>query len=193
MLSADSDRDSTRRSHSQRGKTVVPVIHTIGYEAIDLDSFIAALSANGIEQVIDVRELPLSRRKGFSKAAIGAALSKAGIDYVHLKSLGDPKEGRLAARAGRDREFRNIFNKHMKTDEAQRGLALCASLAKARPSVLLCFERCPDCCHRAIIADALRLTYGFDVRHIFALSTSHGRVASRGSGRSRQSRPASRS
>jgi len=173
--------------------SVVPSISTIGYEGIAFESFVAALTANGVLQVIDVRELPLSRRKGFSKTAISLELSNVGIKYVHLKSLGDPKEGRLAARAGRDAEFRKIFSKHMKSKEAQVGLELCAALATSKPSALLCFERCPTCCHRGIVAEALRLNYGFSVQHIYALSTPHGRVDPRGSYRSRQSGSASRS
>ena len=171
----------------------MPVIATIGYEGITLDSFITELINNGIRQVIDVRELPLSRRKGFSKTAISSALSMADIGYVHLKSLGDPKPGRLAARAGRDAEFRRIFGNHMKTDEAQRGLALCAKLAAKKSSALLCFERCPTCCHRAIVAEALRLAYGFRIRHIEMLSASHGRLVSRRSSSTRQGRSAGRS
>lgn len=173
--------------------SVVPVITTIGYEGITLESFIATLMSKGIEQVIDVRELPLSRRKGFSKTAISASLLNAGIEYVHLKSLGDPKPGRLAARAGRDAEFRRIFGNHLKTDEAQLGLAQCAKLAKAKSSALLCFERCPTCCHRAIIADSLRLAYGFSIRHIEMLSAAHGPLTARGSSSTRQGRSASRS
>jgi uncharacterized protein (DUF488 family) len=171
----------------------VQQISTIGYEGISLDTFIAALVSKGIKQVIDVRELPLSRRKGFSKTAISAALLKAGIEYIHLKSLGDPKPGRIAAREGRDAEFRHIFGRHMKTDEAQRGLALCAEHAKTKPSALLCFERCHSCCHRAIVADALRLAYGFRVQHIDTASAPHVSTDRRRSDRSGQGRSASRS
>ena len=62
---------------------------------------IAALQAAGVEQVIDVRAVPLSRKPGFSKNVLAAGLKEAGIDYVHLKALGTPPAGREAARKGR--------------------------------------------------------------------------------------------
>ena len=71
-------------------------IFTIGYEAATMADFLAALTAAGVTRVIDVRALPLSRRPGFSKTPLKNALAEAGIDYVHLKALGTPAEGREA-------------------------------------------------------------------------------------------------
>jgi uncharacterized protein (DUF488 family) len=144
----------------------MPIIATIGYEAVTLDAFLDTLVQAEIKQILDVRELPLSRKKGFSKKSLGLALAEIGIGYVHLRSLGDPKPGRLAARAGRDAEFRRIFGQHMRTDAAQTGLAECAELATNKRSALLCFERKPNCCHRTIVADALRLGYAFSIEHL---------------------------
>ena len=76
-------------------------IFTIGYEGATMDDFLSALKQAGVERVIDVRALPLSRRPGFSKTPLQNALAEAGIEYVHLKALGTPAEGRNAARAGR--------------------------------------------------------------------------------------------
>ena len=76
-------------------------IFTIGYEGTTMPEFVSALQAAGVQRVIDVRALPLSRRPGFSKSPLRAALEEAGIEYVHLKALGTPSEGRTAARAGR--------------------------------------------------------------------------------------------
>jgi uncharacterized protein (DUF488 family) len=56
--------------------------------------------ATSVRLLIDVRELPTSRRKGFAKSALSSALAAADIGYLHLKGLGDPKPGRDAARAG---------------------------------------------------------------------------------------------
>ena len=69
-------------------------IFTIGYEATTMAEFLAALTEAGVERVIDVRALPLSRRPGFSKTPLRAALAEVGIDYVHLRALGTPAEGR---------------------------------------------------------------------------------------------------
>lgn len=75
-------------------------VFTIGYEGATIESFLAALERAGVRRVIDVRQLPLSRRPGFSKAPLAAALKERGIGYVHLKALGTPKPGRDAAKKG---------------------------------------------------------------------------------------------
>ena len=147
-------------------------VATIGYEQSNIDQFIATLVGAGVEQIIDVRELPLSRKKGFSKQSLAAMLAASGIDYVHLRELGDPKPGRLAARAGDYPQFRRIFNQHMRTREAKFGLESAAQLARSKRSALLCFEREHTVCHRSIVADALHLGYGFEIRHIEVKSES---------------------
>lgn len=130
-------------------------LRTIGYEGASLDTFIEALSAANVERVIDVRAVPISRKKGFSKTALGQALSKAGIAYVHLRELGNPKEGRDAARAGRMEEFKAFYLQHLSAPTTQIALDEAVALAAERSSCLLCFERDPDECHRTLIADAM--------------------------------------
>ena len=78
-----------------------PTIWTIGYERASSDALLAALKAAGVQVLMDVRDLPLSRRAGFSKSTLRVSLEAEGIEYVHLKGLGTPKEGRLAARRDR--------------------------------------------------------------------------------------------
>ena len=72
-------------------------IFTIGYEGATVGEFLAALEKAGVKRVIDVRALPSSRRPGFSKSPLGAALGEAGIDYVHLKALGTPLRKRYCS------------------------------------------------------------------------------------------------
>ena len=170
-------------------------IATIGYERSDIDTFCEALLAAGIQQVIDVRELPLSRKRGFSKKIFAASLLNVGIAYVHLRSLGDPKPGREAARSGRYTEFHKIFSRHMQTKDAQFGLKTAAALAKCKRSALLCFERQHTICHRAIVADALRLDYGFTIEHLTIAETAgeSGGVTRRGNNCSCKSGASSRS
>src|SRR3954453_13316172 len=92
-------------------------IFTIGYEATTVPEFIAALGAAGVERVIDVRALPLSRRPGFSKSSLRAALAEARIEYVHLKALGTPADGRAAARAGRYADLQRIYSGQLELPE----------------------------------------------------------------------------
>src|SRR4051812_48606712 len=129
-------------------------IFTIGYEGATMAEFVAALQTAGVSQVIDVRALPLSRRPGFSKTPLRAALQEAGIDYVHLKALGTPADGRTAARAGRHADMARIYAGQLELPEAMVQAAQMLELAAEKPSVLLCFEREPAHCHRTLLLRA---------------------------------------
>jgi uncharacterized protein (DUF488 family) len=130
-------------------------IFTIGYEGATVGEFLAALQNAGVERVIDVRALPLSRRPGFSKSPLRAALEEAGIEYVHLKALGTPADGRAAARAGRHDDMARIYAGQLELSEAMVQSAQMLELARERPSALLCFEREPSQCHRTLLLDAV--------------------------------------
>lgn len=45
-------------------------LFTFGYEGLTIEAFIARLNEAGVRTIIDVRELPLSRKKGFSKGSV---------------------------------------------------------------------------------------------------------------------------
>lgn len=141
-------------------------IFTIGYEATTMGEFLAALASAGVETVIDVRALPLSRRPGFSKSPLRAALAEAGIGYVHLKALGTPAAGREAARKGRHEELRRIYAGQLELPEAIAQGAQMLDFAQDRPSALLCFERDPAGCHRSLLLAAV--APGAEVVHLFA-------------------------
>jgi uncharacterized protein (DUF488 family) len=117
--------------------------------------FVAALRKAGVQRVIDVRALPLSRRPGFSKTPLRAALGEAGIEYVHLKALGTPAEGRAAARAGRHADLERIYAGQLELPEAMAQSAQMLDLASEKPSALLCMEREPAHCHRTLLLKAV--------------------------------------
>ncbi|MFL0419444.1 DUF488 family protein [Sphingomonas sp. 179-I 2A4 NHS] len=129
-------------------------IYTIGYEATTIADFLAALTRAGVKRVIDVRALPLSRRPGFSKSILAATLREAGIDYVHLKSLGTPKRGRDAAKKGDVVTLRAVYDDQLALPEAQAAAAQMRALAAELPSALLCYERDPCHCHRTLLLQA---------------------------------------
>jgi uncharacterized protein (DUF488 family) len=145
---------------------------TIGYEAATIDDFIATLKNTKVKQVIDVRALPLSRRRGFSKNALSHHLLENGINYVHIGALGDPQPGRQAARAGQIDKFKKIYLAHLRSQEAQAALETLSGLAVKNKICLLCYERLPDTCHRSLIASALSEFGAFDVRHLFVEPTA---------------------
>jgi uncharacterized protein (DUF488 family) len=130
-------------------------LYTIGYEGTDIDRFVATLKAVGVHLLVDVRALPLSRKKGFSKNRLRVRIEQEGMEYVHLGALGDPKEGRDAARAGRFDQFRRIYSKHLAQAEPQEKLRQLGALVEEHPTCLMCFERDPTECHRLIVASQL--------------------------------------
>jgi uncharacterized protein (DUF488 family) len=130
-------------------------IFTIGYEGATVAEFVAALQAAGVQRVIDVRAIANSRRPGFSKNSLRASLDEAGIDYVHLRALGTPAEGRAAARSGRTGDLRRIYAGQLELPEAIAEGAQMLELAREKPSALLCLEREPAGCHRSLLLKAV--------------------------------------
>ena len=117
---------------------------------------VSALLAAGVRQLIDVRAVPLSRKPGFSKRQLAAALDAAGLRYINLRGLGTPKSGRIAARRGDTAAMRAIFAAHMETPEAQSDLAHAVAIARDTPCCLLCFEHQPERCHRLLVAELMQ-------------------------------------
>jgi len=130
-------------------------IFTIGYEGATVGELLAALKDAHVERVIDVRALPLSRRPGFSKSPLRAALEEAGIEYLHLKALGTSAEGRTAAKAGRNEDLKRIYAGQLELPEAMAQSAQMLDLAAEKPSAVLCMERDPAQCHRTLLLDAV--------------------------------------
>jgi uncharacterized protein (DUF488 family) len=140
-------------------------LYTIGYEGSSIDDFIDTLIDVGIDHVIDVRDLPVSRKPGFSKSTLLERLSNSGISYTHLRALGDPPQGRAAMREGNRTKFVQIFSDRLNTDEARAALQQALQIAKQQPAVLLCFERAPADCHRTIVGKELE-KFGAEIKNI---------------------------
>ncbi len=128
-------------------------LFTIGYQQAKPDAVLGELKRAKIDLLVDIRAVAASRRPGFSKRQLAASLDQAGIAYIHLQKLGTPAEGRQAARAGDFEALWRIYDKHIKTPEAQAALGELLALIKSGKRVcLLCYERDPNECHRSRIA-----------------------------------------
>lgn len=147
-------------------QAVTPRLFTVGYEGRSLDELIAALTDAGVDRLVDVRELPLSRRRGFSKTALSNALSEAGIAYVHVKALGNPKPNRERYWAGDVEGGAAIYRKHLHNGSRSALVELADSLGED-PACLLCFERDHAECHRDVIVEELQeLQPQLTIRHL---------------------------
>jgi uncharacterized protein (DUF488 family) len=131
---------------------------------------VATLLGAGIELLVDVRAVANSRRPGYSKTRLSATLVEAGIEYLHLRSLGTPADGRAAARAGRHQAMRDIFTRHLQDPAAKDELAELARLvATGKRVCLLCLEANPAHCHRTLVAEAVGALVPTRVEHLSAL------------------------
>jgi uncharacterized protein (DUF488 family) len=141
-------------------------LFTIGYEGASLEDFVATLQVARVQHLVDVREVAQSRRRGFSKNALAGALAEAGISYTHMRQLGDPKAGREAARRGDIEEFRRIFEGHLQLPETKNALAAASQICQREATVLMCFERNPQLCHRTLVAKCLTDLCSLSVRNL---------------------------
>ena len=144
----------------------MPRLATIGYEGAALAGFVDALTGEGVGILVDVRAVPASSRPEFSKRALAESLGAVGIAYRHLPALGNPREGREAARAGRIEEYRRIFAARLAEATAREALAEVAELMAEDYPCLMCLERGPVRCHRMMVADALTAMTGIAARHL---------------------------
>ena len=147
---------------------VTKPLRTIGYEHTTTQTMFGELARAKVQLLVDVRAVAASRRPGFSKRQLAAGLDEHGIGYLHLRALGTPKEGRLAARAGKRDELFRTFKKHLKTPQAREQLDELTTLAKSGQRLcLLCYERDPEGCHRRRIAEIIHERSGAKVEHLF--------------------------
>jgi uncharacterized protein (DUF488 family) len=149
-------------------------LFTIGYEGATQDGLIARLREAGVTTLVDVRELPNSRRPGFAKRSLSEALGRVGIGYRHVRALGTPPEGRAAARAGRTNEMKRIFGARLAGMEAQAAVAELAAGAREEKLCLLCLEADPGVCHRTLVAEAVASLGGIAIVHLHSAGNFPG-------------------
>jgi len=127
-------------------------LFTIGYEQAKPAAVLDELRHAKIELLVDTRAVAASRRSGFSKRQLAAALDDEGIGYIHLQRLGTPAEGRAAARVGDTDTLWRIYDKHIKGVDGQSELReLIALIRSGKRIALLCYCRDPKTCHRSRI------------------------------------------
>jgi uncharacterized protein (DUF488 family) len=127
---------------------------TVGYERRTVDELITTLTGAAVEVLVDVRLTPLSRKPGLSKNRIATRLRAAGIDYLHLPQLGNPRDNRDSFRRGDDAAVAR-YTRVLRRPEGQAALHELLRLATHRRVAVMCFEREAAECHRSMVADAL--------------------------------------
>lgn len=150
-------------------RTTARTLFTIGYEQTPARAVFDELQRAGVRLLVDVRAVVSSRRPGFSKSQLAAALEERGISYLHLRGLGTPKEGRTAARKGDATALKKIYAAHLETAQAREDMdRLAAAVKTSGPVCLLCYERDHANCHRTFIAEIIRDHDGVAVDNLVA-------------------------
>jgi uncharacterized protein (DUF488 family) len=145
------------KTRSKKKSTKAPQLFTIGYEQAKPAALFGELKGAKIELLVDTRAIAASRRPGFSKRQLAATLEEEGIGYIHLQKLGTPAEGRAAARGGDTDELWRIYDRHIKSAEAQSDLRELITLIKSGKRIaLLCYCRDPKTCHRSRIVSNVK-------------------------------------
>ncbi len=142
-------------------------LFTIGYEGAGLQEFLDCLQKNAVECLLDVREIPFSRKKGFSKAPLSRALEERGIHYVHFKELGSPSSVREELKQGQDyRKFFHEMEEYLTTQV--EGIERAYSYIDRMTCCLMCYERLAAECHRKVVASKIkeRDGNGLKVEHL---------------------------
>jgi uncharacterized protein (DUF488 family) len=144
-------------------------LFSIGYEQTPAAAVLDELARAKVGLLVDVRAVAASRRPGFSKRQLAAGLDERGIRYLHLRGLGTPKEGRLAARRGDAAKLFAVYQAHLKTPEARAELdELTALVRSGQRLCLLCYERDHTQCHRQWVAEIIHERTGTAVKHLTA-------------------------
>lgn len=138
-------------------------IGSVGYERYRLvEDFARLLSQAGVERLIDVRELPISRRRGFAKTALAEALAEQGVEYMHLRGMGNPKKFRDLYKMGHVDEGRAGYEQLLVKERVDDLRELAETIHEKR-SALMCVEHDEAVCHRQVILGALQSQMGLNL------------------------------
>ena len=143
-------------------------LFTIGYEGRNLEEFADRLKDFGVETLVDVRDIPLSRKKGFSKTPLSQYLQEVGIEYVHLKQLGSPKD--LREKVKEDGDYKYFYKEYSDYIQSQRDTveSLYEIVVSNANTCIMCYERDPYYCHRLVVAEEVKKRdgNGLVIQHI---------------------------
>lgn len=154
-------------------------LFTVGHSNQTLPQLIELLQTHEVGAVADVRSTPYSRRlPQFNRPDLEAELPRQGITYVFL---GDE----LGARRDEPEAYDGLQAAYERVAELpafQHGLGrVITGVKKGLTLALLCAERDPLTCHRAVLVSRHLVNRGLDVQHIHGDGRleSHGELEQR--------------
>ncbi len=143
------------------------MLYTIGYESKNIDDLISQLKSHGVSTLVDVREFPISRKRGFSKTVFSEYLNKNGIEYIHLKKLGSPKNIRKELKKNKD--YFSFFERYLEYVQLHKNIINdLYKIILEKNCCIMCYEDLPSKCHRKIICDEIEKIdgNGLEIEHL---------------------------
>jgi uncharacterized protein (DUF488 family) len=143
-------------------------ILTIGHSTHEIEHFIGLLTLHSVTAVCDVRSHPYSKHNPqYNQKELKGALRRSGIEYVFL--------GReLGARSGDPDCYVNRkvrYDRIALTPGFRQGLDRIEKGMELYRLALMCAEKDPLACHRAILVARHLEARGLEVRHILENGT----------------------
>lgn len=140
-------------------------VFTIGHSTHTVEKFVNLLRQHGVTAVADVRSVPYSRMQPqFNQEALLRALKEYGLAYVFLgRELGARSDDKTCYENGRV-QYRRLA----KTEAFRAGIERVRADSENRRIALMCAEREPLECHRALLVARELMAAGIEVIHIHA-------------------------
>lgn len=151
-------------------------IYTIGHSTRTIEEFLDLLKSFNIKILADIRSLPGSRKfPQFNQDELKISLEENGIEYVYISDLGGRRKANPDSKntIWRNKSFQ-AYADYMETDSFQNGIDKLTSLAREKPTAMMCSEAVWWRCHRSMVSDFLKAN-GWEVLHImsFGKATEH--------------------
>ncbi len=124
-------------------------IYSVGYEGLTVAGLVERLQQSRVEELIDVRASPYSRRPGFSKKKLAESLTAAGIAYRHEPLLGNAFRDVEDFAAAMD-----LMRVHLATGDPAEAVDRLVASADGRRIAVLCLESDQRRCHRQVVLEA---------------------------------------
>ncbi len=157
---------NSKRLQLAKRAVAAPAVYTSGYEGLSVDGFLNRLIESGVQQLVDVRRNPIARRFGFHKSTLKRLCESLDIAYFHLPELGIPSDKRRSLETQDD--YERLFDDYRQTTLESEAVAIesVTVLIKSKPSVLVCMEAKPQCCHRSHLAKVVSNRSRLQVKHL---------------------------
>lgn len=163
-------KEDLERVHAARpaaSPLTIPILFTIGYEGISLDTYLNKLLQHSIALLCDVRKNAFSMKWGFSLRQLKLACEDVGIEYIHLPDLGINADQRQHLETQADRD--ELFMRYTQDTLPARAVVLntlIQHLQTKQRIAITCFERDVCQCHRGALADTLAKRVTLKVIHL---------------------------